>query len=87
MFMEMRFTKIFERDYKKLSVEIKKRLDKQLIFLLENIKYPSLRVKKVKGYYNVWEGRITKSYRFTFEIKKEIYFVRRCGTHSILNNP
>jgi len=85
--MGMRFTKFFERDYKKLSDEIRKRLDKQLIFLLENNKHPSLRVKKVKGYYNVWEGRITKSYRFTFEIKKEIYFARRCGSHSILNNP
>ncbi|MGB2762728.1 MAG: hypothetical protein WBC21_04345 [Minisyncoccales bacterium] len=85
--MEIYFTKSFEKDYKDLSAKIQKQLDKQLNLLLGNINHPSLRVKKIKGYSNIWEGRISKSYRFTFQIKRDYYFMRRAGSHSIFSNP
>lgn len=85
--MRLRFTIVFEKDYKKLHREIQNRLDKQLIFLIENPRYPSLRTKKVKGHPYIWEGRITKSYRFTFQIIDDVYVMRRTGTHDILNKP
>ena len=85
--MELYFTKSFERDYKKLSCSIQKRLDKQFLLFLKNFKYPSLRAKKVEGFFNIWEGRINKEYRFTFQIEKNRYIIRRVGTHSILKRP
>ncbi|MBU2263210.1 hypothetical protein KJ750_00925 [Patescibacteria group bacterium] len=85
--MEIQFTKSFEKDYKNLSREIQKRLDKQLIFLLENFQYPSLRIKKIEGHSEIWEGRVSKDYRFTFQIGRSIYFIRRAGTHDILRRP
>ncbi|HDO23696.1 MAG TPA: hypothetical protein ENG99_00570 [bacterium] len=85
--MRLFFTKSFERDYKKLPTKIQKQLDKQLTFLLTNSKYPSLRIKKMEGYFDILEGRISKNYRFTFQIKKEAYYIHRAGTHKILNNP
>lgn len=85
--MVLRFTASFENDYKGLPDKIQKCLDKQLIFLVKNSKHPSLRTKKIKGHPYVWEGRITKNYRFTFQIMENIYIMRRAGTHDILKNP
>lgn len=85
--MKIIFSNSFEKDYKKLPFKIQKLLDGQLIMLLENFKYPSLRIKKMQGHRSIWEGRITQSYRFTFEKINDTYVIRRAGTHPILNNP
>jgi len=37
--------------------------------VLENPQHPSLQIKKMKGYENHWEGRVTLHYRFTFMIE------------------
>lgn len=34
----------------------------------------------------IWEGRITKSYRFTYHTEGDTYILRRVGTHDILKN-
>lgn len=85
--MRLYFTKSFEKDYCRLPLEIQKRLDKKLFLLLENFKHPSLRTRKMKGYFGIWEGRITQNYRFTFQVEKDGYLMRRAGSHSILENP
>jgi len=85
--MRIVFSKTFEKDYKKLPTKIQKLLDEQLLMLLEDSNYPSLRIKKMQGHSNIWEGRITQTYRFTFEKINNAYFLRRAGTHPVLNNP
>jgi len=80
-------TKPFDRDYDSLQKGIKERASKQLALLLENPRHPSLRLKKIKGHPTMWEGRITESYRFTFQIVGETYLLRRIGTHEILRTP
>lgn len=85
--MELYFTESFKRDYRKLPLEIQRLLDKQLISLLRDNQHPSLRTKKMQGHTDIWEGRISKNYRFTFKIKNNQYIIRRSGAHSILRNP
>jgi mRNA-degrading endonuclease RelE of RelBE toxin-antitoxin system len=85
--MKIQTTKPFDRDYDALPELIKDRADKQFALLLENPNHPSLRLKKIKGPLDIWEGRIIKSYRFTFQVSKEIYILRRIGTHAILTTP
>ena len=86
--MELFLTKIFERDYKKLPKSIQKRCDKQLLNLLKNPYYPSLRTSKIQGHRNIWEGRITEDIRFSFQIAKDIYIIRRVGEHDeVLRKP
>ena len=84
--MELFPTKTFQKDYGKLPESIQKQLDRNLEFLLKNPKHPSLGVKKtkggvLKGYTNVFEGRITKNYRFLFLIETNYYILLRCGKH------
>jgi mRNA interferase RelE/StbE len=85
--MRIQTTRPFDEDYSALPESIKERADKQFIILIENPHHPSLRLKKIKGHPNIWEGRVTKSCRFTFQISGEIYLLRRIGTHNILKTP
>ena len=36
---------------------------------------------------DVWECRINKSYRFTFQVDNKTITLRTVGTHDILNKP
>jgi len=85
--MKIQTTKPFDKDYNALPETVKVRADKQFFLLLENPDHPSLRLKKIKGHPSIWEGRITKSYRFTFQISGDVYLLRRIGTHDILKTP
>ena len=61
--------------------------DKQLGLLLSNPQHPSLSIKKMQDPRNIWEGRVTESYRFTFQIEEDTYILRKVGTHDILKKP
>ncbi len=79
-------TEPFKRDFEKLPNEIRRRTKIALRLLLSNPHHPSLRVKKVrgeilKGYGNIFEGRITRDYRFFFLIETDSYILLRCGRH------
>ena len=85
--MRIQTTRPFDDDYESLSESLKQAVDKQLALFVNNPQHPSLRVKKIKGHPNIWEGRITRSHRFTFQIVGDVYLLRRIGTHDILKTP
>jgi len=82
--MQLIQTTHFKRDYKKLPSSIQKRTDEKLKLLIQNISYPSLRVKRVQKYKGVFEGSITKDYRFFFQITTEGFILLRAEKHDIL---
>jgi len=84
--MQIFFTKSFKKDYKKLPANIQKAVDKQLAWLLENPNHPSINLKKMQDPRDIWEGRVTRGYRFTLQIEYDRYIMRRVGTHDILKN-
>ncbi len=85
--MRLQWTQNFKKDYQALSEEIKKRVKKQLRIIKQNPRHPSLHTKKMNDPREIWEARVTEFYRFTFQIEKDIYILRRVGTHDILRNP
>lgn len=74
----------FRSDYKQLFRHIQEQVDKAILLLEQNPRHPSLRVKKIKGTRNVWEGRVTLAYRLTFNWEAGFITLRRVGTHDIL---
>ncbi len=69
---------------------IQRQVDKQLGLLLENPRYPSLQVKKMKGVHRppTFELRVTRGYRVSFQVEARLYYIlRKVGTHDILENP
>ena len=82
--MTLRPAARFAADYNHLPEQLRQRVDKALGLLLENPRHPSLQIKKMKGYENRWEGRVTLHYRFIFTIEEDAYVLLRVGTHDLL---
>jgi len=79
-----KFSKRFKKEYNNLPKEIQKAFDEKLSLFLKQTSHPSLRVKRIQGTKNRWEGSIAMKYRFTFEFIKYGVLFRAIGTHDIL---
>ena len=77
-------TEQFERNYTSLPRITQKKVDQKLKLILANLTHPGIRAKKIKGAKDIWEGRVDRFYRFTFQIEKDTIILRRVGTHEIL---
>ena len=80
-----RFSKPFKKQYQLLPKEIRQAFNEKLALFLADMLHPSLRVKKIKGTKERWEGSITMKYRFTFHIDNDTVVFRAIGTHDILS--
>ena len=79
--MKVRYASYFKRSYSSLSEEIKKKFKKQINYLLDNIRHPSLRAKKYDEESNVWQARVNQKYRFYFLIEKDAYVLLDIKPH------
>lgn len=79
-----RFSHRFKKQYKKLPVEIREAFKEKLSLFLNDMPHSSLRVKRIQGVENRWEGSITMKYRFTFHFEADTVVFRVIGTHDIL---
>jgi len=78
----------FKENYERLQPDEQALVDKALEFLAENPRYPSLRLKKLKGYKEVWEARASRDLRFTFKWEHDIITLRAVGHHDeLLDSP
>ena len=72
----------FNKDFFVLSLEIQKKVDKQLLFLVSDIRHPSLRAKKYDEADGVWQARVDDHYRFYFQINAGTYVILRVKPHT-----
>lgn len=78
----------FKKCFKRLPDEIQKIFLKKLKLLIQSrLTHPSLRIKKMQGTEGIWEASLTMNYRMTFELIEGGIFLRKIGTHDILNQP
>ena len=71
--MRYSFTQRFLRQLDSFPVPVRKKFNKQFLFLLDNLKYPSLRAKKYDESKGVWQMRVDKSVRCYFAIRSDEY--------------
>ncbi len=64
--MTASFTLRFRKQYQNLSAQHQAKFDKQLAFLLSNIRHPSLRAEKSDEANDIWQARVDDGYRFYF---------------------
>jgi mRNA interferase RelE/StbE len=60
---------------------VRKAFDKQVGLLAENLRHPSLRAKKYDEANDVWQARVTKGWRFYFQIEGETYTILSVRAH------
>lgn len=64
-----------EAEYNALPGRIRIAFDKQVEFLLADLHYPSLRAKKYDEHLDRWQARVTRDYRFYFQIVDDVYVI------------
>ncbi len=78
----------FRDFYRKLPSPIQKKVDKQLRLLANNPRHPSLQVKKIQGTPGIWEARVDRRYRLSFEMSSDTIYLRVVGNHDdVLKRP
>jgi mRNA interferase RelE/StbE len=81
-------TERFKKAWADLDKPDKALARKAIINLSRDIRYPALKVKKIKGVEGIWEARVSLSLRMTFQIEGDVIFLRNVGRHdSTLNSP
>ena len=85
--MIVHHSELFKNDFQLLPKEIQDRTVQKLLLFTDNERHPSLHIKKMQGRIDIWEGRISIHYRFTFDREGDAVHLRRIGTHDILSNP
>lgn len=85
--MHIEATKTFIGLYKKLPKELKEKTKKALELLKLNPAHPSLCHKKMTGQEDIFEVRVSKNYRLTYQKVDNIAYLRKIGTHDLLRKP
>ncbi|MGH7949888.1 MAG: hypothetical protein ACREQF_11725 [Candidatus Binataceae bacterium] len=63
----------FVRELSAAPKPIQGAFDKQLAFLLRHLRHPSLRAKKFDEARDIWQERVTGSWRFLFPTTGNLY--------------
>ncbi|MFY9493157.1 MAG: hypothetical protein WAP55_01625 [Minisyncoccia bacterium] len=79
--MKVFYTERFRRSYKEVPIEVRQAFDKQVLFLLQNIRHSSLKAKKYGVSGDVWQARVNRSWRFYFTIRGDIYHILDISPH------
>ncbi len=71
----------FARSYHKAPAVIQQAFDKQSLLLLQNLRHPSLHAKKYDESADLWQARVTGSWRFYFKIEGDTYRLEEIRSH------
>lgn len=86
---EIEIPESFLRYYANLPKPIQKKVSKALHLLADNPRHPSLRSKPIEGAPGIYEARVDRQYRLTYErLPGDVLRLRVVGKHDeALNNP
>jgi addiction module RelE/StbE family toxin len=84
--MQLKRTRTFEKQYRKLSLKIRAKFDERLVLWLENPEDSRLRVHSLQGKYRgYWSFNVTGDVRALYRMEgTEVVIFALIGTHSEL---
>ncbi len=85
--MHVETSAVFIKFYRRLPARIKERSKKVLELLQVNPSHPSLGHKKMAGYEDLYELRVSDNYRITYRKISDVAYLLKIGTHDLLRNP
>jgi mRNA-degrading endonuclease RelE of RelBE toxin-antitoxin system len=74
-------TERFHRAYRSLTAKEQERVQNALRRMSEDLRHPGLRVKRIRGTQGIWEARVSRALRLTFEVEGENIVLRNVGGH------
>jgi hypothetical protein len=79
--MTLDYSRHFLRQYHKAPVAVQRAFDKQSLFLLQDLRHPSLRAKKYDEARDLWQARVNDDWRFYFRIVGGVYRLETIRSH------
>ena len=79
--MKVTRTARFKKAWQELTQEEKELGRKALRNLATDLGYPALRVKKMQGTGHIWEARVSRSLRMTFQLEGDTLVLCNIGRH------
>ncbi len=61
-------TPAFERELRSFPLEVRELFNRRLEFMRDDLRHPSIRIKKFGGFDDLWQGRLNSSIRFYFKV-------------------
>ncbi len=71
----------FDRAFEKFPLEVRKSFRKQVGYLVQDLRHPSLRAKKYDEAADIWQARVTGGVRFYFRIEGDVYRLLNIKNH------
>jgi addiction module RelE/StbE family toxin len=86
---KIKFTRRFLKSFARLPAAIQEKVKKQIALLAENPSHPSLQAKPVQGATGLYEARLDRDFRMTYEREPDdTLLLRVVGKHDeALRNP
>ena len=78
-------TERLRKDYQALPKSIQSKFRKQLRFLGENPRHPSLNIHRIRGSSGYWEFYIDDAYRCVFRREGNLYQLIAAGPHKVVD--
>ena len=66
---------------KDAPINVRRAFEKQLRFLANDLRHPSLHAKKYDESKDRWQARVNKNWRFYFNIVGDTYIIRKVIPH------
>ena len=86
--MKIARTERFDRAYRQVSAENRAQARKAISQLAADVSHPGLRVKKIRGTKGIWEARVSRSCRLTFQVEGGTILLRNVGEQDeVLGRP
>ncbi len=80
--MQLARTERFKRAYRRLTPAEQRAVTKTIENLFAHgFRYPALHVKRIMGTANIWEVRVSRGCRMTFQLDGETLLLRNVGEH------
>jgi len=79
--MPIVITERFARAYARLPRHIQKKVDKDLRLLEADFRHPSLRARLIEGTKGIYEARVDRKHRMTYEREGDRLIMRTVGEH------
>lgn len=79
--MNVVFTQKFLSQYHAAPKIRQRQFDKQLAFLLQDLRHPSLRAKIYDKSRRIWQARVNGGWRFYFQIRRDTYYLLNIKPH------
>ena len=80
--MRLSYSRHFLKQYAAAPAPVQRAFVKQAALLLKDLRHPSLRAKKYHAGLDIWQARVTRSWRFYFSIVGDEYRL-----HGIVRHP